>query len=54
VMTQFKMILEPYLTQVVSPKVHSMQSSTSPNGNQQPDGNKKKGHNNNRKGGKNN
>jgi hypothetical protein len=34
--------------------LHSMQSSTIPNGNQQPDGNKKKGRNNNREGGKNN
>jgi hypothetical protein len=34
--------------------VHSVQSSTDPNGNQQPGGNKKKGCNNNRKGGKNN
>jgi hypothetical protein len=37
-----------------STDVHSMQSSTDPNGNQQPGGNKKKGRNNNRKGGKNN
>jgi hypothetical protein len=37
-----------------STDVHFMQSSTSPNGNQQPDKNKKKGRNNNRKGGKNN
>jgi hypothetical protein len=34
--------------------VHSMQSSTNPNGNQQLRGNKKKGRNNNHKGGKNN
>jgi hypothetical protein len=34
--------------------VHSMQSSIGPNGNQQPDENKKKGCNNNHKGGKNN
>jgi hypothetical protein len=34
--------------------VHSVQSSTGPNGNQQLGGNKKKGCNNNRKGGKNN
>jgi hypothetical protein len=34
--------------------VHSMQSSTDPNGNQQLGENKKKGRNNNRKGGKNN
>jgi hypothetical protein len=34
--------------------VHSVQLSTTPNGNQQPGGNKKKGHNSNRKGGKNN
>jgi hypothetical protein len=33
--------------------VHSMQSLTGPNGNQQPGGNKKKGCNNNHKGGKN-
>jgi hypothetical protein len=34
-----------------SADVHSVQSSTSHNGNQQPGGNKKKGHNNNCKGG---
>jgi hypothetical protein len=34
--------------------VHSVQSSTNPNGKQQPGGNKKKGQGNNRKGGKNN
>jgi hypothetical protein len=34
--------------------VHSVKSSTDPNGNQQPRGNNKKGRNNNRKGGKNN
>jgi hypothetical protein len=34
--------------------VHFVQSSTGPNGNPQPGGNKKKGRNNNRKGGKNN
>jgi hypothetical protein len=37
-----------------SADVHSVQSSTDPNGNQQPVGNKNKGHNNNRKGGNNN
>jgi hypothetical protein len=37
-----------------STDVHSVQSSTNPNGNQQLGGNKKKGRNNNRKGGKNN
>jgi hypothetical protein len=37
-----------------STDVHSVQLSTDPNGNQQPDRNKKKGHNNNCKGGKNN
>jgi hypothetical protein len=34
--------------------VHSVQSSSNPNGNQQPGGNKRKGCGNNRKGGKNN
>jgi hypothetical protein len=34
--------------------VHTMQSSTKPNGSQQPGENKNKGCNNNRKGGKNN
>jgi hypothetical protein len=33
--------------------VHSVQSSTNPNGNQQPGGNKRKGRGSNRKGGKN-
>jgi hypothetical protein len=37
-----------------STDVHSVQSSTDPNGNHQPGRNKKKGRNNNRKGGKNN
>jgi hypothetical protein len=41
-------------TPTQSVDVHSVQSSTNPNGNQQPGGNKKKGRGNNRKGGKNN
>jgi hypothetical protein len=40
-------------TPTQSVDVHSVQSSKNPNGNQQPDGNKRKGRNN-RKGGKNN
>jgi hypothetical protein len=39
---------------IQSMDVHSLQSSTSLNGNQQPGENKKKGRNNNHKGGKNN
>jgi hypothetical protein len=41
-------------TTTQSTDVHSVQSSSNPNGNQQPGGNKRKGRGNNRKGGKNN
>ena len=41
-------------TPTQSMDVHSMQSSTNPNGNQQTGGNKRKGRGNNRKGGRNN
>jgi hypothetical protein len=41
-------------TPTQSVDVHSVQSSTNPNGNQQPGGNKRKGCGNNRKGGRNN